>query len=134
MSSRFPLFHYLFVTSLPCPRLRFFHLIFVTSQYYLLKISSVSLSVCYDIALFSASAASSSVCYEFTTLYYLLKVSIVSLSVSYVIALFSALAVLFCLLCHNAISSGFPLFYYLFVTSLLCSRLQLSPLTFVMSL
>src|SRR6218665_1610100 len=40
---------------------------------------------------------------------------------------------LFCLLRHNAIFSGFPLFYYLFVTSLLCSPLQLCPLMFVMS-
>src|SRR6218665_2947901 len=46
----------------------------------------------------------------------------------------SVLGVSFCVLRHNAISSGFPLSYHLFVTSLFCSRLQLSPLMFVMSL
>ena len=96
------MFHYLFVTSLPCSRLRFLHLLFVTSENYLLKVSNVSLSVCDVIALFLASAASSSVGYKFTTLYYLLK--------------------------------RFPLFHYLFLTPLLCSQLELSPLLFVTSL
>src|SRR6218665_2585596 len=34
---------------------------------------------------------------------------------------------IFCLLRHYTISSRFLLFHYLFVTSLLCSRLQVSP-------
>src|SRR6218665_3513445 len=38
-------------------------LLFVTSQYYFFKVSIVSLSVCYVIALFSASTLSSSLCY-----------------------------------------------------------------------
>src|SRR6218665_2261085 len=41
---------------------------------------------------------------------------------------------IFCLLRHYSISQGLPLFHYLFVTSLHCSWLQLSPLLFVASL
>src|SRR6218665_1291626 len=84
ISSRFPLFHYLFVTSMLFFRLRLVHLLFVTQLYYFLRfslfcnlfltsllcfqlspllfvaslylqVSNVSLSVCYVIALFSAS-------------------------------------------------------------------------------
>src|SRR6218665_74367 len=67
-----PLFHYLFVTSVLCSRLRqrllfcllrhyafsscpwllLFHYLFVTSVYYLFKVSIVSLSVCYVTTLF----------------------------------------------------------------------------------
>ena len=82
-NSRFPMF----LTSLFCSRLRLFHILFVTSLFYLLRASIVSLSVCYVTALFSASAVSSSVCY----------VTIISFKgfhcfiiCSYVIALFSA--------------------------------------------
>src|SRR6218665_2252978 len=50
--SRFPMF----LTSLLCSRLRLFHILFVTSLFYLLRASIVSLSVCYVITLFSASA------------------------------------------------------------------------------
>jgi len=83
-SSRFPMF----LTSLFCSRLRLFHILFVTSLFYLLRASIVSLSVCYVIALFSASAAAvySSICC--VTIY--LQVSIVTLSVC-VTALFSAI-------------------------------------------
>src|SRR6218665_294104 len=56
--SKFPLF----ITSLLCSRLRLFHILFVTSLFYLLGDSIISLSVCYVIALFSASAVSSSIC------------------------------------------------------------------------
>src|SRR6218665_4087254 len=41
---------------------------------------------------------------------------------------------IFRLLRHNTTSSRFPMLHYLFDTSLLCSRLQLSPLLFVASL
>jgi|SRR6218665_202773 len=56
--SKFPMF----ITSLLCSRLRLFHILFVTSLFYLLGDSIISLSVCYVIALFSASAVSSSIC------------------------------------------------------------------------
>src|SRR6218665_308916 len=41
---------------------------------------------------------------------------------------------IFRLLRHHSTSSRFPMLHYLFDTSLLCSRLQLSPLLFVASL
>src|SRR6218665_3784862 len=47
MVSNFPLFHYLFVASVLCSRLRLSHLLFVTALYFLLVVSIVSLSVCY---------------------------------------------------------------------------------------
>ena len=92
-----------FLTSLLCSRLRLFHILFVTSLFYLLRASivsltvccinalfSASLSVCYVIALFSASIVPSADCYV-TILP--LQGSNASLSVYYVIALFSASAV-----------------------------------------
>src|SRR6218665_1780181 len=98
------------------------------SIYYKGLASNASLSVCYAIALFSASAVSSSIC----------CVTIISSSLHcFVICLLSHCSILgfncsiFCLLRHHTISSRFPLLHYLFVTSLLCSRLQLSPLLFV---
>src|SRR6218665_2388571 len=54
-SSGFPLFYYLFVTSLLCSWLELFPLLFVTSNCYLFRVSIVLLSVCYVIALFSTS-------------------------------------------------------------------------------
>src|SRR6218665_2379808 len=77
-----------------------YHLPFVTSLYYVFKISSVSLSVCYVIHLFSASAVSSSVCYARLRHYI------------------------------RTISSRFPLFRYLFVTVRHCSVLGFSCLLF----
>src|SRR6218665_1405944 len=53
-SSRFPLFHYLFVTSMFCSWLRLSPLLFATSLYYFFKLAIVSLSICYVIALLSA--------------------------------------------------------------------------------
>src|SRR6218665_219693 len=77
--SRFPMF----LTSLLCSRLRLFHILFVTSLFYLLRASIVSLSVCYVITLFSASAVSVSICCVTIILEDILylQVSIVSLSV-----------------------------------------------------
>src|SRR6218665_808187 len=62
-SSRFPLAHYLFVTSLRCSMLRLSLPPFLNSPYYLFKVSIVSLSVCYVTALFYASTVSSSYFY-----------------------------------------------------------------------
>src|SRR6218665_3793864 len=71
-TSRFPLFHYYrFVTSLLCSSLRHSLPLFLTSLYYLFKVSIVSF-----VYLFV------------TSLYYLFNVFIVSLSVCYVTALF----------------------------------------------
>jgi len=47
ISSRIPLFHYLFVISLLCSQLRLFPLLFVTSLYYLFKVSIISLAICF---------------------------------------------------------------------------------------
>src|SRR6218665_1289172 len=63
MLSGFPLFYYLFVTSLLCSRLELFPLLFITSQCYLFRVSIVLSSVCYVIVLFSTSIVSSYVCY-----------------------------------------------------------------------
>src|SRR6218665_2734945 len=108
-----------FVTSLFCSRLQLSAHLFVTSLY---TISSrfplfhyfiVSLfhcfKVCYVIALYSASAVSSSVCYV-TMLFF--KVSIVSLSVCYVIALFSTSAV------SSSICYVTTLFFKVYIVSL----------------
>src|SRR6218665_3108412 len=86
ISSRFPLFHFLFVTSLLCSRHLLFHLLFVTSIYYLFQVSIVSLCVCYVIALFWVSIHLLFV----TSLYHFFNVSIVSLLVCYITVLFSA--------------------------------------------
>ena len=56
-----PNFLNLFVTSLLCSRLQLSPLLFIASLY--LQVSIVSLSVCYVIALFSASIVPSSDCY-----------------------------------------------------------------------
>jgi len=158
ISSRFPLFHYLFLTALVCCRLQLspllqlfhcrptifqgfhyfiicllrhktissrfplFHYLFVTSLYYFLTVSIVLLPFCYIIALFSDSAISSSVSYA------------TILTISSSIPLFHHL--FFFLLRHKTLSRRIPLFHCfgLFITSLLCSRLQLSPLLFVASL
>src|SRR6218665_2313979 len=72
-----------------------------------------------------------------TSLCFLLMVSIVSLSVCYVSALFKAStvssSVCFVIIIY-AFYSWFPLFHYLFVTSVLCSRFRLSLLLFATSL
>ena len=68
VSSRCPLFHYLFVSSLLCSGLPRSPLLCVTSLSYFFKASIVSLTVCYFIALFAASALSSSA-YYVTMLY-----------------------------------------------------------------
>src|SRR6218665_246695 len=68
---------------------------------------------------------------------FLLKVSISSLSVCYVIAVFWASTVSSSILlrqCRPTTFSRLPLFHYLVVTSVLCSRLRLSFLLFVTSL
>src|SRR6218665_1414589 len=95
ISSRLTLFHYLFLTSLLCPRLRLSLPLLFTSPCFLLKVFIGLLSVCCVTVVFWASTGSSSV-----------------------------------LLLHCTISSKFPLFHYLFVTSLLCYRLRLSLLLF----
>src|SRR6218665_174417 len=82
--SRFPMF----LTSLLCSRLRLFHILFVTSLFYLLRASIVSFSVCYVIALFSASAVSSSICC--VTILYIFKSPLFHYPVCCVTALFSA--------------------------------------------
>src|SRR6218665_1160260 len=94
------------------------HYLLVTSPYYLLKVSIVSLSVCYVTSLFYASTASSSVSY----------VTILSFQCFY--------WCIICLLRHHNISSSswFPLFHYLLVTSLFCSMLRLSLPLFTTSL
>src|SRR6218665_670773 len=106
LSSRFPLSHYRFVTSLLCCNFRMSLPLFLTSQYYLFKVSIVSISVCYVTALFYASTVPTSV-----TRHYLFRV----------------------FLRHYTIFSRFPLFYYLLITSLICSRLRLFLLLFVTS-
>jgi len=54
--SRFPWFHYVFVTSLLCSRLRLSIPLFITSPCFLLKVSIVSLSVCYVTSSSSSSS------------------------------------------------------------------------------
>src|SRR6218665_2326782 len=95
---KFPFFQYFFFMTLQCSWLLLFNLLIVTSQYYFFKVSNASLSICDVIALFSASAVSSSIC---CVTIYILK---------------------------------FLLFHYLFIASLLCSRLRLFHLMLVMPL
>src|SRR6218665_1840988 len=107
--SRFPLFHYLFVTSVLCSRLRLSLLLFVTSLCFLLIVPLfhyLFVTVCY-VSLLSLQGFHCFIicllrhfcilgfdclflCFV-TWLYYLCKVSIVSLSVCYVTTLFSRL-------------------------------------------
>src|SRR6218665_540273 len=116
ISSRFPVFHYLF-TSLLCSMLQLFLALFTTSLYYLLNVSIFSLSVCYVSAL----------CFDCLFLCFLRHCTISSR-----FPLFHYLFVtptilspqgfhcfIICLLRHQTIYSIFPLFHYLFVTSLL---------------
>src|SRR6218665_297377 len=105
--------NYRFVTPLLCSRPRLSLPLFVTSLYYLFKVCIVSLPVCYVSAQFEISTVSASVCY---------------------IAMLSPrgfLCFIICLLRHQTISSRLALFWFLLITSLLCSRLRLSPLPFV---
>src|SRR6218665_1597511 len=131
ISSMFPLFHYLIVTS----------------PYYLLKVSIVLLSVCYVTALFLLRL---SMPLFLTSLYYFFNVSLVSLSVCYVtilslkgfhcfiICLLRYCSVLcfdclcLCFLHHYTMSSMFPLFHYLIVTSPLFYYLFVTSLLFFM--
>src|SRR6218665_2379807 len=124
MSSRFPVFHYLFVTSFTCSRLRLSPLLFVTPDYatiYALSLQGFHCFVIcllpYVIALFSDSAVSSSVCY--VAIVTISKFTTVSLSVCYVTALFSASivpsSVCYLVVCYVVssvcyISSRFPCF------------------------
>src|SRR6218665_2542069 len=87
ISSRFPLFHYLFVTSLLCSMLRL-HLslpLFLTSLIYICNVSIVSY-------LFATSLLCSRLLLSLplfvAPLYYLFKVSIVLLSAYYVTTMF----------------------------------------------
>jgi len=114
ISSRFPWFHYRFVTSLLCSRLRLSLPLFLTSLYYLIKVYILSLSVCYVTALFYASTVSSFVSY--VTILFLQGLSrIVSFSVCYItiLSLQDLHCFIICLLRHYTISSRFPLFQYL---------------------
>ena len=151
------MFHYRFVTSLLCSRLRQSLPLSVTSLYYLFKVPLFR--YLFFTSVLQPSTVPSSVCYASlfihtisTSLYYLLKISIVLLSAFYVTALFQASTVsssvcyitllflegfncfIICLLRHYALSSIFPLLYYLCITSLLCSRFRLLLLLFVTSL
>src|SRR6218665_4030405 len=81
ISSRFPLFHYLFVTLLLCSMLRLSMPLFLTSLYYVFNVSIVLLSVCYVTALFYASTVYASVS---DVLYYFFNLFLVSLSACYV--------------------------------------------------
>src|SRR6218665_1231435 len=101
-SSMFPLFHYLFVTS----------------PYYISKVSIVSLSVCYIIASFYVSIDCLFLCF--------LR--------HYTISLQCFCCFIICLLRHHTISSRFSLFHYLLFTPLLCSMLRLSLSLFLTSL
>src|SRR6218665_1822859 len=124
ISTMFPLFHYLFVTSLLCSGLRLSVPLFVMSLYYISKVSIVSLSACYVTALFEVSTVSSSVCCA-TVLSHCFSIWL--LCHCYVLG-FDCLV--FCLLRHHAVSSRFLLVHYRFVTSLLYSGLRLSLLPF----
>src|SRR6218665_546376 len=98
----FPLFHYLFVTSLLCSMLRLSLPLFTTSPHSRFKVSIVSLSVFYVARLFIQCLYCFIVCFVtsllcsmlrlslhlfLTSLFYIFKVSIASLSVYYVTAL-----------------------------------------------
>src|SRR6218665_39439 len=107
------------IISLVCSRLQLSFLLFVTSLYYFFEIFIVSLTVCCVNALFSAAAVS----YIQGFQCFLRHCSVLGLDCS-----------IFRLLRHHSTSSRFPMLHYLFDTSLLCSRLQLSPLLFVASL
>src|SRR6218665_3600291 len=132
ISSMFPLFHYLIVTS----------------PYYLLKVSIVLLSVCYVTALFLLRL---SMPLFLTSLYYFFNVSLVSLSVCYVTALFYASTVpssvyhfttlslqgfhcfFICFLRRQTIYSMFILFHCLFcyVTALFYASTVSSSVSYV---
>src|SRR6218665_97865 len=102
ISSRFPLFLYLFVTTLLCSMLRQSLPLFLTSLYYLFNVSIVSLSV-YHVTILSLSS-------RFPLFHYLFVTSLLC---------FLCFDCFFlCFLRHYSISSRFPLFHYLFVTSL----------------
>jgi len=98
-SLRFSLFHYLFVTSVLCSWLRLSLPLFLTSLYYLIKDSFVSLPVCYVTILSLQGFHCFIICL-------LRHCSVVCFDCLFL-----------CLLRHYTISSMFPLFHYLFVTS-----------------
>jgi len=116
---KFPLFHYLFVASLLCSRFRLFHLLFVMSLSYFFKFSIVSLSNSLGLRHYTISSR-----FHCFIICLLRHCSVFGFDCS-----------IFCLLRNYrpTISSRFSLFRNLFVTSLLCSRLQLSHLLFVAS-
>src|SRR6218665_4025729 len=87
-----------------CSRLQLFHLLFVTSLYYLLKVSAVSLPVCYVIALFSASAVSFSFCYA--TIIFLQGFHCLIICLLRHCSVLGFDCFIFCLLCHYPISSS----------------------------
>src|SRR6218665_3520628 len=111
ISSRFPLFRYMFVTSLLCTRLRLLHLLFVTSLYYFGMDCIVSSSMCYVTILSLQGFLCCTVCFYVTSPF---SSSVVRSSLCYMYVTILSL-------------QGFHRFCYLLVTSLLCSLLQLSP-------
>src|SRR6218665_2432925 len=114
--SRFPLFHYRFVTSLLCSRPRLALPLFVTSVYSLFKIFIVSLPVCYVTIL-------SLQCFHCFIIRLLRHRFVLDFDCYFI-----------CFIRHLTISSKYPIFHYLFVTSLICSSLRLSLSLFVTSL
>src|SRR6218665_82337 len=96
----------MFLTSLLYSWLQLIHLLCVTSLYCFFKISIVSLPVCYLIALFSASAVSSSFSYAtilFHQGFHCLIICLLGLRLCSVIG-FDCF--IYCLLCHYPISSS----------------------------
>src|SRR6218665_206990 len=141
LSSRFPLSHYRFVTSLLCCNFRMSLPLFLTSQYYLFKVSIVSISVCYVTALFYASTVPTSVKRHYLFRVFLRHYTIFSRFPLFYYLLITSLicsidfdCLFFCLLRQSTISLRFLLVHYLIVTSLLCSSLRLSLPLFVTSI
>src|SRR6218665_3643063 len=115
------------IASLLCSLHRLYHLLFIMSLSYFLKVSIVSLSVCYVTALLSASIIPSSVCYATILFLQGFHCSVIGLLRHCSVLVFSCL--LFDLLRQYIFK--FPLFHYLFVTSLHCSGLRLFNLLIV---
>src|SRR6218665_2709329 len=123
ISSRFPLFHYPFVTSLLCSMLRLCLPLFLTSLFYSRFRPSLPLHI-----LFRRQTISSRL--PFCIICLLRQCS----SLRLFFPLFLTRHYLFRLfLRHYPIFSRFLLFYYLLITSLICSRLRFSLLLFVTS-
>src|SRR6218665_1308755 len=106
----------MFVTSLLCSRIRLSFPLCLSPLYYLCDVFLVSFSVCYVTPVFWASIFSSSALLRQCTIFF--KVSFVSLFfVTSVLCFRIRLSLLLFLVRHYAFSSWFPLFHYLFVTS-----------------